>query len=86
MKPFDTTTQRGLDELEHTLDQEDAADTVRAMQFATDEHGRRLMSVDPAYKRRVEALYELQYGSTRRNANGQPVDERGRRIHTIAGR
>ncbi len=80
MKRFNTTTQRGLDELELTLKLEDDVADLQAMQFAVDAQGRRLMSVDPAYRRGVEAAYELVYGTTRRNANGQPVDDKGRRI------
>lgn len=80
MSRFDTTTHRGLDELERAFDLADTEEGLRVLQFAEDAHGRRLMSVDPAYRRRVEALYELQYGTTRRNQNGQPVDEKGRRV------
>lgn len=73
---FDTTTHDGLDVLEEAIGDQDSVATLRAMQFATNDRGDRLMSVDPAYRSRVEALYELQYGTTRRDANGQPVKER----------
>ncbi len=73
---YDTTTHRGLDRIERDFDAQHTATGISEMQFAVNERGQRLMSVDPAYRRRVEALYELHYGTTRRNHNGQPV--RGR--------
>lgn len=77
---YDTNTNRGLDQLDAALEEQHIVAGLREAQFRTDAYGNRLMSVDLAYRRNVEALYRCHYGTTRRNHNGQPVDSRGRRL------
>lgn len=47
------------------------------LNYATNEQGVRLRSIDPAYNKRVEGLRDEVFGTSRRDANGRAVNERG---------
>lgn len=47
------------------------------MNYAVNEQGVRLRSIDPAYNKKVEDLRDEVFGNTRRDANGREVNERG---------